>query len=83
MPKGVSASYSGAARSAAARKGAASRARAKVARTMAAIAIPPEEIAAMRGTATDRHMRPGDLQGVIARALVSVAAAKAREAGEP
>lgn len=76
MPKGISATYCGSARSAAARKGAATRARAKAARAAAAIG---DAIGAV-APADYVPMRPGELRDTIERALARIATAKAREA---
>lgn len=82
MPKGVSTTYSGAARSAAARKGAASRAAARQAQGLARLAMPRAEIDALIGTETDRTMGASALRDVVDRAIASAKRAKERAVAE-
>jgi len=79
MPKGVSATYPGSARSQAARKGAASRATARRLRGVAQLAMPRAEIDALIGTQTDRCMSGSALKAVVDKAIAAAIAAKAAE----
>lgn len=81
MPKGVSATYAGAARSAAARKGAATRAAARAAQAIARLAIPPEELARIRGTEAHRAMHGPELRDIVDRAIAQAKAALAARDG--